>query len=70
MEILTKKQIESNKKRLIVINLIIKLEKSIYKNYTNSIYNLDSINVEKYKYRIEKIEKIINKYTLCEVIYK
>jgi hypothetical protein len=65
-----KKQIEFNKKRLIVINLILKLEKSIYNNYTNSIYNFDSINVDKYKNRINKIDNLINKYSICKIEYK
>jgi hypothetical protein len=65
-----KKQMEFNKKRLVIINLILKLEKSIYSNYTNSIYNLDSTNVNKYLIRINKIDKIINKYSICEIEYK
>jgi hypothetical protein len=63
-------QFEFNKKRLIIINLILKLEKSIYSNYTNSIYNLDSTNIDNYLIRINKIDKIINKYSICEIEYK
>jgi hypothetical protein len=65
-----KKQIEFNKKRLIVINLILKLEKSIYTNYNNSIYNFYSTNIDKYKNRINKIDNLINKYSICKIEYK
>lgn len=59
-----------NKKRLICINLILKLEKETEKKYWFYVYNLDYINEQKQIKKLEYIQKIIDKYSICEIEYK